>query len=138
LQLFHNVVSVGTSSALLSTSELHQALPRLKCDVADVVNINRNIDQSLCHQQKGTVERLEVAKNKVKCFCPAEEDDETFDVVEGRREASFAMMGTLWAIFLDVVLGGYHCHFTWSCRLDVKMIFPDIVQEISDRKTKQG
>ena len=44
----------------------------------------------------------------MKCFCVVEEDDETSDVREDRREVLFAMSGTMWAVgtLPEVMLGG--------------------------------
>ena len=44
----------------------------------------------------------------MKCFCVVEEDDATSDVREDRREALFAMNGTMWAVgtLPEVMLGG--------------------------------
>lgn len=78
-------------------------------------------------------------RKKVKCFCiEDEEDNEASDVLEDRREALFAMMGTMWAMgtLPQVLLGGpTSAHAVYGS--DANMIFPDVVQGMADRNTKQ-
>ena len=130
----HIALSLGTSVALLTTDHQHAlpAVQRQTCGLANVVNINQSLVQHKPSSRDATWQR-----KKVKCFC-REEDDETSDVLEDRREALFAMMGTMWAMgtLPEVLLGGpSSAHAVYGS--DANMLFPDIVQGMSDRNTKQ-
>jgi hypothetical protein len=83
---------------------------------------------------------LDSSKKKfLDCPCPEESGDDEDDVLEDRREALFAMMGSLWsvgALSTSLLFGSSEpAHAEYG--LDAKMTFPDVVQGLSDRNSKQ-
>jgi len=76
------------------------------------------------------------------CRCP-EDDDDDEESLEDRREALFAMMGSLWSVGAlpivgEIMMSEYDIEpanaFYGS---DAKMDFPDVMQGLSDRTNKQ-
>ena len=58
--------------------------------------------------ENAVVQRFDLGAEKVKCFCVVQEDDETSDVLEDRRDLLFAMIGIMWVVgtLREVLLGG--------------------------------
>jgi hypothetical protein len=84
------------------------------------------------------------SKNSKPCRCPddydynGEDEDSEEDVLEDRREALFAMMGSLWAVgALPNALLQMPQPANALYGSDAKMNFPDVVQGLSDRNSKQ-
>jgi hypothetical protein len=80
-------------------------------------------------------------KRKRPCPCPQDnvaaaddEENDKADILEGRREALFAMMGTLWAA---TTIATTPFPALATAGVDAKMAFPDILGGMNDRNTKQ-
>ncbi|KAG7351643.1 Dictyostelium Slime mold-like repeat protein [Nitzschia inconspicua] len=83
-------------------------------------------------------------KRRKPCLCPPEDDtiieeeEDDDDVIESRRELLFAMMGTVWAVTTTtttITAFPFAAHATAG--VDAKMAFPDVIQGMNDRNTKQ-
>jgi hypothetical protein len=82
-------------------------------------------------------------KKSLVCPCPEEswgDEDDDDDILEDRREALFAMMGSMWsvgALSTSLLFGSTSEPAHAEYGLDAKMTFPDVVQGLSDRNSKQ-
>lgn len=83
----------------------------------------------------------ENSKRNRKCRCPDdgddgnkdEDDDDDSSSMEDRREAVFAMMGSLWAASAVAFPDSAEA----TAGVDANMAFPDVVGGMNDRNTKQ-
>jgi hypothetical protein len=84
-------------------------------------------------------------KKKKRCLCP--DPDELFEEdgteegeasIDSRREAMFAMMGSLWAMTATTTTAFTNpSPANAVAGTDAKMAFPDVLQGMADRNTKQ-
>lgn len=96
-----------------------------------------NIDQSF-QTTTGLKAQWNPHNSKSDCVCPEDEEDDEELLLESRREALFAMMGTLWAAgTLPESLLGSAAPANAAYGVDANMAFPDVVQGLSDRANKQ-
>lgn len=79
---------------------------------------------------------------KPRCRCPDDEESEDeSELLEDRREALFAAMGGLWAVATtattSTALLGLPEPSLATAGTDANMAFPDVMQGLNDRNTKQ-
>ncbi len=139
-QLFFLSISLVTTdcAALLTTEQQHISQGTSSLQSLSTVNANiLQIDRSFQDRSRSSTELPSKKKNSI-CFCPDAVDDEDSDILEDRRETIFALMGTLWAAgTLPASMLGQPSAAYAVYGSDAQMIFPDVVQGMSDRNTKQ-
>ncbi|KAG7365743.1 Dictyostelium Slime mold-like repeat protein [Nitzschia inconspicua] len=87
-------------------------------------------------------DKSKTKKKRKPCLCSPEdnriiEEEDDDDVIESRRELLFAMMGTVWAVTTTTTITAFPFTAHATAGVDAKMAFPDVIQGMNDRNTKQ-
>mmetsp|Transcript_10053 Transcript_10053/g.29652 ORF Transcript_10053/g.29652 Transcript_10053/m.29652 type:complete len:288 (+) Transcript_10053:164-1027(+) len=131
----HGILSPSSPSAFSSTLEHPPVAKR-----------SSRLSASLSEKFPGTTRKASSGPNKKrKCRCPDDADDSIDSIdnqdplssLEDRREAIFAMMGSLWATSSAVSMTAFPEPARATAGVDANMAFPDVMAGLNDRNTKQ-
>lgn len=145
LPLFcHGLLSTTRTTAgrqIFGRRLFHQSLLSLSSTTS---NIDSNLKSKLGLKQSSFHQRDFSTKNRKKyCKCPDDDDDDISSIdnmkdpeelLEDRREALYAMMGTIWAV-TTTTFPMEPANAMYGS--DAKLVLPDVMQGLSDRATKQ-